>query len=86
MELPRNFTTFTPIEDILDSKKGKEILGPVIKKLLDENNAEGQSDESLGEAGAKMFENMIKEMPVLSLASFGMMSVDEVRGLLDSIN
>ena len=86
VELPRNFTTFTPIEDILDSKKGKEILGPVIKQLLDANNAEGQSDESLGEAGAKMFENMIKEMPVLSLASFGMMTVDEVQKLLDSIN
>ena len=38
------------------------------------------------EAGAKMFEKMIREMPVLSLASFGMMSVDDVQKLLDQIN
>ena len=33
-----------------------------------------------------MFEKMIKEMPVLSLASFGMMSVDDVQKMLDQIN
>ena len=68
------------------SRKGKEILGPIIRQVLDANNAEGGNDESLGEAGAKMFEKMIKEMPVLSLASFGMMSVDDVQNLLDQIN
>lgn len=86
VDLPHNFTTFTPIEDILESRKGKEILGPVIDKVLAENDKEGGSDESLGEAGAKMFEKMIKEMPVLSLASFGMMSVDDVQKMLDQIN
>ena len=86
VELPYNFTTFTPIEDILESRKGKEVLGPMIDKVLAENDKEGGSDESLGEAGAKMFEKMIKEMPVLSLASFGMMSVEEVQKLLDEIN
>ena len=86
VDLPYNFTTFTPIEDILESRKGKEVLGPVIDKVLAENDKEGGSDESLGEAGAKMFEKMIKEMPVLSLASFGMMSVDDVQKMLDQIN
>lgn len=85
-DLPGNFITFTPIEDILENRKGKEILGPVIKKVLDANDAEGGNDESLGEAGKKMFEKMIMEMPVLSLASFGMMSVDDVQKLLDQIN
>ena len=86
VELPHNFTTFTPIEDILESRKGKEVLGPMIDKVLAENDKEGGNDESLGEAGKKMFEKMIKEMPVLSLASFGMMSVDDVQKLLDEIN
>ena len=86
VELPRNFTLFTPIADILESSSGKKYVKPIIDKIMKEHReAEGNPD-ALGAGADKMFENMILEMPILSLASFGIFTIKEVQELLDKIN
>jgi beta-glucosidase len=75
----------TAIMDILETPKGKEILGPVIKGMSDAQ-AEGAGDDSLGEGGEEMFDSMVMEMPIVTLASFGMMSMEQVQELIDKLN
>ncbi len=84
-ELPITFDQFTAIEDILDTKKGQEILGPVLQKM-NEGSGETEDDDALGEGGAEMFEKMILEMPIINLASFGILSTDEVNEILAKLN
>lgn len=86
VELPRNYTLFTPIEDILESSSGKKYLTPIIDKIRKEHREASDNPEALGAGADKMFENMIMEMPILSLASFGMLTKKEVQQLLDKIN
>jgi beta-glucosidase len=86
VELPRNYTLFTPIEDILESSSGKKYLTPIIDKIRKEHREASDNPEALGAGADKMFENMLMEMPILSLASFGMLTKKEVQQLLDKIN
>ncbi len=83
-EIPLKVNMFTPIEDILDTKKGKEILKPMIDKSL-EGQGEGAGD-AMGEGADEMMRNMIMEMPIGSVSNFGMMSADEVVKIIDALN
>ncbi len=85
-QIPTDFTLFTPIADVLESKKGKKILAPIIDKLLEGRKEGDATDTAMGEGGDKMFRNMVMEMPILSLASFGIVTTDEVEALLAKIN
>ncbi len=85
--IPLNVDLTTAIVDILDTRKGQEILGPVLKKSMEERSKSGSAnDDALGEGGAEMFENMVMEMPIGTLASFGMMEMEEVMALIDKLN
>ncbi len=85
-DLPCHFDNFSAISDIMESRKGKEILGPVLDKVF-EGMRSGESDaDQLGEGGTEMMEKMIMEMPIINLSGFGIMTVEEVAGLLSEIN
>ncbi len=85
LELPMTFDHFTPIEDILDTKKGQMILGPVLQKIGD--GMENQEDDgSMGEGGAEMMTKMFMEMPIINLASFGILTTEQVDGILSQLN
>ena len=84
-QIPLHVEKVTAIVDILGTSKGKEILGPVIKSMA-EAQAEGGGDDSLGEGGEEMFESMVMEMPIITLASFGIMSMEQVQELIDKLN
>ncbi len=86
VDLPVKYDTFSAISDIMESRKGKEVLGPVLEKAL-EGMRSGESDaEQLGEGGAEMMEKMMLEMPIINLSGFGIMTVEEVEGMLKVIN
>ncbi len=40
----------------------------------------------MGEGGSEMFQSMILEMPIGTLANFGMMGMEEVKALIDVLN
>ncbi len=85
-ELPVCFDRFTAIQDIIDSRKGKEILGPVLEEIFRNSEADADTDASLGEGTAEMMEKMILEMPIINLSSFHMMTAEEIDGILAQIN
>ncbi len=86
VELPRNFTLFTPIADILECSAGKKIVKPIIDEIMKKHRESMDNPEAMGAGADKMFENMILEMPILSLASFGMFTTEEVQKMLEKIN
>ncbi len=85
LELPMTFGRFTPIEDILDTKKGQMILGPVLQKI-GEGMENQEDDGSMGEGGAEMMTKMFMEMPIINLASFGILTTEQVDGILSQLN
>ena len=85
-ELPVSFDRFTPIEDILDTKKGAAVLGPVMQQMSQGMDETSDSDDSMGEGGAEMMAKMIMEMPIINLASFGILTTEQVDGILSQLN
>lgn len=85
LELPMTFGHFTPIEDILDTKKGQMILGPVLQKI-GEGMENQEDDDSMGEGGAEMMTKMFMEMPIINLASFGILTTEQVDGIISQLN
>ncbi len=86
-DIPLHVDMFTCIADILASRKGKEILGPIFDRFRNEAAASGEKhDDAMGEGGSEMFQSMILEMPIGTLANFGMMGMEEVKALIDVLN
>ncbi len=83
VEIPLDVDLFTPVADVLDTKKGFEILSPLLQSAL-EGQGEG-ADDAMGEGASKMMKNMILEMPVGSLSNFGLMTADKVNELIEAL-
>ncbi len=82
-ELPVEINLFTPIADILETKKGKEILSPLLEEAL-----KGQGDgagDAMGAGAAKMMRNMILEMPLGGISGFGLVSENEFNDLVEAL-
>lgn len=79
--LPTDFDLLTPIADILDDDKGKEVFGPIIEKAQPEDG----SEDALGEGTVEMMKNMLLEMPVKALSSFGMVNEETLLEMLDKL-
>lgn len=85
-EVPLKVTEFTAIVDILETTKGQKILGPIMKKISEGRGTDSVDNDALGEGGNEMFERMVLEMPIITLASFELMTKDEVLKLIKKLN
>lgn len=83
VEIPLDIDLFTPVADVLDTKKGNEILSPILGKAL-EGQGEG-ADDAMGEGASKMMRNMILEMPIGALSNFGIITADKVNELIETL-
>ena len=82
VEVPLDIDMFTPVEDILDTRRGKELLAPLLSGAL-----EGQGDDAdlMGEGAGEMMRKMILEMPFGSLSNFGIINAETVQELLEKL-
>ena len=83
VEVPIDINLFTPVEDILGTKKGKEVLGPVIDEAL-KGQGEGAGDV-MGEGADVMMRNMVMEMPIGSLANFGVATPQQLEIVIKAL-
>lgn len=74
---------FTPIGDILLTEKGKQIIGPMLNQAFKQQGSEGMG--ALGEGAEKMAASMAMEMPIGAIVSFGVMTGEQLQGLLQSL-
>ena len=82
VEVPLKVNLFTPIEDILDTKKGKEILAPMLEAAL---SGPSEDTDLMGEGAAEMMRKMILEMPIGSLTNFGIVSAEEMEKMVEKL-
>lgn len=74
---------FTPVGDILLTEKGKQIIGPMLNQAFKQQGSEGMG--ALGEGAEKMAASMAMEMPIGAIVSFGVMTGEQLQGLLQSL-
>lgn len=75
----------TSVGDAILTEKGKQILVPMMKQAI--QSQQGMDNiEVLGAGTAKMAAKMATEIPLGSLVSFGVMTEEQLQGLLVMVN
>ena len=77
MELPIHFTRFSAIGELLRTEKGRELFGQLMGRLGRGKTSEAKEDKSedaMGAGSEKMKQQMMMEMPLNSLVSYGVIT------------
>lgn len=87
VKLPVHFTLDSTFGDLMQDKKAREILEPVMKLDM-VGGQEEDSDVAASAISSEMMEAMMKYMPLRGVLSFssGKVSLEQLQGLLDQLN
>lgn len=87
VKLPVHFTLDSTFGDLMQDKKAREILEPMMKLDMVGGQAE-DSDVAASAISSEMMEAMMKYMPLRGVLSFssGKVSLEQLQGLLDQLN
>ena len=81
-EIPVTFSYESTVGDLLKTAKGKAF----VQQMMEKGGAPSGNMEAMGEGSAKMMQNMMLEMPLRSIVSFGRMTMEQLDGLLAMLN
>lgn len=86
--LPLRYTRYSTIADLLLTKKGTALFNQMFRrpKSEEELKAQAESDAAMGDGAEKMREKMMMEMPLNAFYSYGMMTEEQMLGLVESLN
>ena len=88
VEYPNRYSATSTFMDLQKTKRGQEFLQLFMSNMsfplqgIDSD----EEDELLGEDGAEMKQAMINEMPLIALASFGMITIEQINELIIGLN
>lgn len=82
-EIPVTFNYESTVGDLMKTAKGKAFVQQMMEKG---GGAPAGNMEAMGEGSAKMMQNMMLEMPLRSIVSFGRMTMEQLDGLLAMLN
>lgn len=87
VKLPVHFTLDSTFGDLMQDKKAREILEPMMKLDM-VGGQEEDSDVTASAISSEMMEAMMKYMPLRGVLSFssGKVSLEQLQGLLDQLN
>ena len=87
VKLPVHFTLYSTFGDLMQDKKAREILEPMMKLDM-VGGQEEDSDVAASAISSEMMEAMMKYMPLRGVLSFssGKVSLEQLQGLLDQLN
>ena len=87
VKLPVHFTLDSTFGDLMQDKKAREILEPMMKLDM-VGGQEEDSDVAASAISSEMMEAMMKYMPLRGVLSFssGNVSLEQLQGLLDQLN
>lgn len=98
MELPMTVTRFTTMGELMNSKKGREFMTGFMAKMgmggsasEDEGAKEQveknrQTDEAMGAGAERMRMQMMFDMPLSALVSYGIMTEEALDGIIEGLN
>ncbi len=87
-EIPIVYTRFSPVRDLAKTAKGRSLLAQMMPRRSDAD-LETQREENrknMGEGSDKMMEEMARSMPLMSIVTFGQMTMEQLDGLLAMLN
>lgn len=84
VDLPICFDRNTPLGLILSTRKGQQVLAPMMQAASGQDVSEAVN--GLGEGSEQMANAMFQEMPIGALVNFGGMNEEQLQGLLQALN
>ncbi len=81
--IPIKFTRNSTMGDVMQSPKGQALMASLKQNMP--NGAEDQAN-AMGGGASAMIENMMKEIPLASLISYGKISEEQLEGILQMLN
>lgn len=85
VEIPMTYTYNSTIGDLQKSTKGRAFLEKM-RAGMHSDTDKADNLKNMGEGSEQMAANMMMEMPLQSLISFGRMTVEQLDGLLTMLN
>jgi beta-glucosidase len=87
VEIPITYTEYSTIGKIMRSEKGRVLFTPVMRAILERSeDAKDGTNTAMGAAAAEMQMKMMQEMPLASLVNFGVVSKEQMRGIISALN
>ncbi len=97
IEKPIHYTKTSTVGDLMKTVKGREFMKQMMNPAqgrTEGNQSKGEKESmeenrmttSMGEGSEKMAQNMMLEMPLSSIVSFGRMTEEQLEGLLEVLN
>lgn len=84
LEIPMTFTYESTVGDLLKTARGRALVEQMMSRS--DREAIGRDSAALGEGSEKMAQNMMFEMPLRSIVSFGRMTMEQLDGVLAMLN
>ena len=87
MEIPVTVTLTTTIGEIMQTEKGRAFVGQMMASRGSEEQAasDGASD-AMGAGSDRMMQQMMMDMPLCALTSYGVMTSEQLNGLIAMLN
>lgn len=87
-ELPITYTFDSTVGDLMKTQKGRAIMQSLLSGGSSESQKAAEEDnlKNMGEGSEKMVQNMMQEMPLRSIVTFGRMTMEELNSLINILN
>ena len=87
-ELPITYTFDSTVGDLMKTQKGRAIMQSLLSGGASESQKAAEEDnlKNMGEGSEKMVQNMMQEMPLRSIVTFGRMTMEELNSLINILN
>ena len=86
VSLPITYSRRSAVADLAKTARGRDVMEQLASMGQHMFEAGEDSTSAMGEGSEKMMQQMMLEMPLSNLVSFGMMSETQLDQLLDQLN
>lgn len=84
--IPFVVTRNTTVGDIAKHPQGQQLIAQMMAQSQGSSSVNEQSAVDLGAGSSRMIENMKREMPLSALVGFGVMTEEQLQGILSMLN
>lgn len=87
-ELPLVYTRLSTVGDLMKTARGREFMQQMtaMQQQQSASDLEGASVRTMGEGSEKMVQKMMVEMPLSNLVTYGAMTMQQLDGLIFTLN
>ncbi len=85
--IPIHYTKLSTVADLMKCAKGREFMGNMMAARAKESQqSKASSEETMGEGSDKIVQQMMQEMPLGAMVTYGAITSEQLDGLLMMLN